>query len=157
MPKRIPEEELQAIEEAARPHPEGVTAQHIAGVPNTAVPLRPLQYRLKYLADNQRLVKEGEGRWTKYRLPPVQACAELTGEGRIEAQAEALVPRSKSAKQVQSYVRRPITARKPVGYDRAFLDFYRPHVSSYLSPAERAHLRQVGTSAAADQPAMLNQ
>jgi hypothetical protein len=24
MPKRIPEEELQAIEEAARPHPEGL-------------------------------------------------------------------------------------------------------------------------------------
>jgi hypothetical protein len=153
MPKRIPEEELQAIEEAARPHPEGVTAQHIAGVLKTAVPLRTLQYRLKYLADNQRLVKEGEGRWVKYRLPPVQARAELTGEGRIEAQAEALVPLSKSAKQVQSYVRRPITARKPVGYNRAFLDSYRPHVSSYLSPAERAYLRQVGTPAAADQPA----
>ena len=153
MAKRIPEEELQSIEEAARPHPEGVTAQHIAGALKTAVPLRTLQYRLKYLADNQRLVKEGEGRWVKYRLPPVQTRAELTGEGRIEAQAEALVPLSKSAKQVQSYVRRPITARKPVGYNHAFLDSYRPHVSSYLSPAERAHLRQVGTPAAADQPA----
>ena len=153
MAKRIPEEELQSIEEAARPHPEGVTAQHIAGALKTAVPLRTLQYRLKYLADNQRLVKEGEGRWAKYRLPPVQARAEPTGEGRIETQAEALVPLSKSAKQVQSYVRRPITARKPVGYNHAFLDSYRPHVSSYLSPAERAHLRQVGTPAAADQPA----
>ena len=157
MAKRIPEEELQSIEEAARPHPEGVTAQHIAGALKTAVPLRTLQYRLKYLADNQRLVKEGEGRWAKYRLPPVQARAEPTGEGRIETQTEALVPLSKSAKQVQSYVRRPITARKPVGYNHAFLDSYRPHVSSYLSPAERAHLRQVGTSAAAGQPAMLNQ
>jgi hypothetical protein len=153
MAKRIPEEELQSIEEAARPHPEGVTAQHIAGALKTAVPLRTLQYRLKYLADNQRLVKEGEGRWAKYRLPPVQARAEPTGEGRIETQTEALVPLSKSAKQVQSYVRRPITARKPVGYNHAFLDSYRPHVSSYLSPAERAHLRQVGTPAAADQPA----
>jgi hypothetical protein len=110
MPKRIPEEELQAIEEAARPYPEGVTAQQIAGALKTAVPLRTLQYRLKYLADNQRLVKESEGRGTKYRLPPVQARAEPTGEGRIEAQAEALVPLSKSAKQVQSYVRRPIVA-----------------------------------------------
>jgi hypothetical protein len=153
MPKRIPEEELQAIEEAARPHPEGVTAHQIAGALKTAVPLRTLQYRLKYLADNQRLVKESEGRGAKYRLPPVQARAEPTGEGRIEAQAEALVPLSKSGKQVQSYVRRPITARKPVGYNRPFLDSYRPHVSSYLSPAERAHLRQVGTPEAADQPA----
>ena len=153
MAKRIPEEHLRAIEEAARPHLEGVTAQQIAGALKTAVPLRTLQYRLKYLADNQRLIKEGEGRWAKYRLPPVPARAELTGEGRIEAQAEVLVPLSKSAKQVQSYVRRPVTARKPVGYNRAFLDAYRPNDSSYLSPAERAHLRQVGTPAAADQPA----
>jgi hypothetical protein len=153
MAKRIPEEELRAIEEAARLHPGGVTAQQIARALKPAVPLRTLQYRLKYLADNQRLVKQGQGRWAKYRLPPAQARAELTGEGRIEAQAEVLVPLSKSAKQVQSYVRRPVTARKPVGYNRAFLDSYRPNVSSYLSPAERAHLWQVGAPAAADQPA----
>ena len=150
MAKRIPEEDLRAIEKAARAHPEGVTAQQIAGVLKAAIPLRTLQYRLKYLADNQRLIKEGEGRWAKYRLPEVEARAEHTA---AEAQTEALLPLSKSGQNVQSYVRRPITARKPAGYNRAFLDSYRPNLSSYLSPAERAHLRQVGTPAAAGQPA----
>ncbi|HEX4079877.1 MAG TPA: Fic family protein [Rhizomicrobium sp.] len=44
-------------------------------------------------------------------------------------------------------------ARKPVGYDREFLDSYRPNLSSYLSLAERTHLREVGTPTAGNQPA----
>lgn len=150
MAKRIPEDGLRAIEEAARGHPEGVTAQQIAAALKPAIPPRTLQYRLKYLADHQRLVKEGERRWTKYRLPQAEADAERVV---AEAQAEAPVPLSKSGRQVQSYVRQPVTARKPVGYDRAFLESYRSNVSGYLSRAERAHLRQVGTPPAAEQPA----
>jgi len=44
-----------------------------------------------------------------------------------------------------AYVRKPPEARKPVGYNRAFLDAYRPNVSVYLSSKERKHLRLVGT------------
>src|SRR3546814_9315521 len=39
---------------------------------------------------------------------------------------------------IQEYVRRPSGTRKPVGYNRRFLDSYRPNDSFYLSPAERA-------------------
>jgi Fic/DOC family len=152
--KRIPENELQAIEDAARSRPEGVTAQEIARTLTIAVPLRTLQYRLKYLADHNRLIKQGDGRWAKYRLPLAQAPAgSPAGEARPDGQAELAVPLSKNAAKVQSYVRQPVTARKPAGYNRAFLDSYRPNVSSYLSPGEQAHLRQVGTPAAAGQPA----
>lgn len=154
MAQRIPENELQAIEETARRHAEGVTAQEIARTLKAAVPLRTLQYRLKYLVDHNRLVKEGEGRWARYRHPSAQAPAgPPAGEARTEEQAELPVPLSNSAAEIQSYVRQPVTARKPAGYDRDFLDSYRPNVSSYLSPEERAHLRQVGTPAAGDQPA----
>src|SRR5665811_1481664 len=72
MTKRIPEEDLRTIEDAARQHPEGITAQQISRHLRV-IPLRTLQYRLKYPADNKRLVKEGEGRWAKYGLPPVEA------------------------------------------------------------------------------------
>ena len=34
--------------------------------------------------------------------------------------------------------------RHQVGYDRAFLDSYRPNETFYLSPAGREHLHQVG-------------
>lgn len=146
MARRISEEELQAIEEAAGRSPGGVTAQQIARALKTAVPLRTLQYRLKYLADNKRLVKEGEGRWARYRLPSVA--------GRVDLVAgEAHVPLSKTGAEIQSYVRQPAEARTPAGYNREFLDSYRPNFSSYLSPKERAHLQAAGKPATADQPA----
>lgn len=153
MAKRIPEEDLQAIEDVARRHPEGVTAQQISRDLKAAIPLRTLQYRLKYLVDNKRLIKDREGRWAKYRFPPVEARGELAGEGRIEAQAEVLMPLSKIGAEIQNYVRKPVTARKPAGYNREFLNSYRPNVSSYLSPQEQAHLREVGKPTAGDQPA----
>jgi hypothetical protein len=152
--KRIPDSELQTIEDASRCHPEGVTAQEIARTLKAAIPLRTLQYRLKHLVDHNRLIREGGGRWAKYRLPPPQAPAgPAAGEAPTEEQIELAVPLSNSAVEIQNYVRQPLTARKPAGYNREFLDSYRPNVSAYLSPQERAHLRQVGTPATGDQPA----
>jgi hypothetical protein len=154
MARSIPEEHLQAIEEAARPHPEGVTARDIrrelqAG--KLTIPLRTLQHRLKHLVDNGRLVKRGDGRWAKY-LPAVASGEPVTAQAHPAGEAEA-VPLSRAGAAVQSYVRKPVTARKPAGYNRRFLDSYRPNDSFYLSSRERAHLRDVGTPAAGGLPA----
>jgi Fic family protein len=156
MAQRIPEEDLQAIEAAARRHSEGggVTAQQISRDLKDAIPLRTLQYRLKYLVEKKRLVKEGKGRWAKYLIPQVlEARAVLAGGGRIEAHAEILMPLSKIGIEIQNYVRKPVTARKPTGYNREFLESYRPNVSSYLSQKEQAYLHEVGKPGAGDQPA----
>jgi DNA-binding transcriptional ArsR family regulator len=63
------------------------------------------------------------------------------------------IPLSAGAKEVQIYVRQPVTHRKPVGYDRGFLDAYRPNVSAYLNKKERAHLLKVGAAQTGEQPA----
>jgi fido (protein-threonine AMPylation protein) len=55
--------------------------------------------------------------------------------------------------EVQACVRQPIERRKPVGYERGFLDSYRPNVSAYLDPNVRTHLVAVGRSGAGEQPA----
>jgi hypothetical protein len=95
---------------------------------------------------------EGERRWARYRLPearpPVAAEA-----GKAPSLAEPAIPLSKAAAEIRAYLRRPPEARTPAGYDRAFLDAYRPNVSSYLSLAERAHLHEVGKPAAGEQSA----
>lgn len=70
MPKRIPEEELAAIEDAVRRHAGSATARDIAEALPADLPHRTLQYRLKLLVDADRLVRESEGRGVKYRLPP---------------------------------------------------------------------------------------
>src|SRR5579859_1561888 len=69
LPKRIPEDALTAIEDAVRLRPEGADLPEIANALKPASPKRTLQYRLKHLVDTGRLVKMGDDRWAKYRLP----------------------------------------------------------------------------------------
>ena len=154
MAKRIPEEELKAIRDAVRRHPGDVTARQVARELKEAVPLRTLQYRLKYLVDASCLVRKGEGRWAKYRLPPVAGRGDIiAGDAQIDGQGEAVVPLSESGAAIQDYLRQPPEARKPAGYNREFLESYRPNVSAYLSPQERTHLEEVGRPKMAAQPA----
>jgi hypothetical protein len=148
------EENLQAVEQAVRRHPEGATAQQIADALKPAPPRRTLQYRLKYLVDQKRLTVEGERRWVRYRVPRIaEAAGTAAGRAEPTAETEALVPLSKPGAEIQDYVRRPPEARNPVGYNRTFLDSYRPNDSFYLLPAERARLRELGTPRVAEQPA----
>ena len=154
MARRIREEYLQAIEEAVRQHPEGMTAQQINDALESAPPRRTVQYRLKSLVDSKRLIMESSGRWARYRVPRVvslagQAVAGTTASGRLEV----LPPLSEPGAEIQEYVLRPPEARDPVGYDRAFLDSYRPNDTFYLSQAEQALLQEIGRPKIAEQPA----
>ena len=97
---------------------------------------------------------QGEGRWARYRVPLAgEAAGAGAGRAEVRAEGEAVLPLSAAGRQIQTYVRRPPEARKPAGYDRAFLDSYRPNETFYLVAAERAHLREVGTPKIAAQPA----
>jgi len=154
MPKRIPEEDLAAIEDVVRHHPGGVAVRGIAQTLKTDLPLRTLQYRLKYLVGANRLVKDGMGRWAKYRLPSMEGRRTvITGTTQVEGQEVVSPPLSRSGVEIRNYFLHPPGARKPAGYNREFLDSYHPNVSSYLSPAERTHLREVGKPMMAPQPA----
>ena len=154
MAKRIPEPALQAIEKAVRRHPDSVTAQQIAAELKHAVPHRTLQYRLKNLVDQGRLIRDGEGRWAKYRISTADRAGKaITADKRPDAATDALVPLSAAGAQIRRYVRRPLSARTPAGYQRKFLDSYRPNVTFYLSRKERQHLAGVGKPRIAEQPA----
>ena len=152
MAKPIPEWELKAIEAVVSAHPEGIAIQDIQDELEKETARRTLQYRLKHLVDEGRLAKEGNRRWTRYLLP---AAARRQAKA-PEVSAEGLageVPLSKQAVKVREHVRKPLRARKPVGYQRAFLDAYRPNDTAYLSAKERTHLREVGTPISGEQPA----
>ena len=154
MARRIREEYLQAIEEAVRQHPEGMTAQQINDALESAPPRRTVQYRLKSLVDSKRLIMESSGRWARYRVPRMvsvagHAVAGTTASGRLAV----LPPLSEPGAEIQEYVLRPPEARDPVGYDRAFLDSYRPNDTFYFSQAEQALLQELGRPKIAEQPA----
>jgi hypothetical protein len=153
MARRITEEDLQAIIDAAG-QPGGASAHDIVAALRT-VPLRTLQYRLKLLVTAGRLVQEGKGPSARYKLPtgPGPVPQVLAGEARIEKQGSLFVPVSAKGAAIQQHVRQPPQARKPAGYNRKFLDRYRPNSTWYLSEKERGHLRKIGTPQAAEQPA----
>jgi hypothetical protein len=153
MAKPVPEEELQAIEEAVRQHPDGASLEQIEHALKAAMPRRTLQHRLKHLVAKERLAMTGERRWARYRIKSPDEEKVIGGEARIEEQGSLFAPVSKKGAAIQEHVRKPETARKPVGYERKFLDAYRPNATAYLSAKERAHLRKIGTPQASEQPA----
>jgi hypothetical protein len=145
---QIPEEALAAIEDAVRRNPNGVSAPEILRVLATSVPPRTLQYRLKHLVTRNRLIMDGEGRWARYRMPG----AAIDAVAREDAD-EPVIQLSEAGIAIRDYVRQAPEARKPVGYDRKFLDRYRPNASFYLTEQDRAHLAAVGRPQIAEQPA----
>ena len=149
MAKRVPEEKFQAIEAIVSMFPNGTGIREIANNLDEKIPRRTLQYRLKYLVNEGRLLTEGEKRGVKYRLPVTRA---IYGEI-SKKDAEPGESFSEGINEIRKYIRQPIETRKRVGYDRKFLDSYLPNTSFYLSEKEREHLRKIGTQVAAEQPA----
>lgn len=154
MARRIREEDLTAILTLIGDYA-GATAQQIAAELKPATPLRTLQYRLRQLVKANRITQEGRGPSAKYFIyrEEEKAAEVIGGEARIGAQTDLFVPISKASAEIQKYLRRPLAMRTPVGYNRSFLDRYRPGETSYLSSKEIEHLLKIGRPLTAEQPA----
>ena len=154
MAKHFRDEDLQAIERVVRQHSEGVTARKIGELLQAAPPHRTLQHRLRALVGSGRLVMEGSGRGASYRVPKtVSIAAHFEGApGTLKVRLEVVPKLSKAGAEILEYVQRPTEARKPVGYDRFFLDSYQPNETCYLSQEECEHLGEMGWSNSTGQP-----
>ena len=155
MARRIREADLQAIEEAVRRRPDGINARQIAEALEDAPAHRTLQYRLKSLVDSDRLVMLGSGRGARYRTLRDAGIAVrfVAGRPRVRVDLREVLPLSAAGAEITDLIRQPVEARTPVGYDPVFLESYRPNETLYLSDAERDHLRDMGASLAANEPA----
>ena len=145
MPKRIPNKETTAILAAVEGQAEGASRAEIAKTLRQKMPPRTLQFRLKNLVTAGLLVTEGESRAVRYRLAAAGETPPDANEP-SEAKKESGPALSKASERIQQHLQQPVTARKPVGYNRAFLDSYRPNETPYLSRAERARLAETGRS-----------
>jgi hypothetical protein len=157
MPKRIPEEELDAILAVVAAHPEGVPVGTIReGLPYE-LPPRMLQRRLALLVEQKRLIAEGQRKGRRYRLPPGDVTvrgkpAELAITG-YPAQVEIYPPISPEAEAIKQAVRAPVQERQPVSYQRDFLDDYRPNETHYLPAETRQRLLEKGRPPDGERPA----
>ena len=155
MPKRILEQELDAILAIVADHPEGVRASDIReGLP-CELPPRTLQRRLALLVEQKRLIVEGGRKSRRYR-----ALAAIADKGNpvpnsaiAEAPGEFQVPISPEAEALRQAIRAPIQKRQPVGYQRDFLDGYQPNITCYLSAEARQRLRHRAAPPGGERPA----
>ena len=104
---------------------------------------RTLQRRLEQLIIRGSIVTSGDGSGTKY-LPAVD-----DSDDRVPGHP----PLSAEATRIRLLVRRPISQRAPVGYDRNWLFAYRPGKTWYLPKRTRALLRKQGLSVEENRPA----
>jgi len=93
----------------------------------------------------------GEGRARRYVAPAALA---VSASGMAPTDRfPSHIPLSADSRDILAYVDQPLLARRPVGYQRDFLDAYHPNVSGYLPESLRRQLHNMGKTTLADEPA----
>jgi len=146
MPKQIPEQELDAILAAVSAHPDSVPVSTIRLGLSFEMSPRKLQRRLALLVEQKQLVAEGRGKGRLYRLPVSESDegSPVAGSATGGMRGEIYVPIGLEAKGIKQAIRRPIQDRRPVGYQRTFLEDYRPNITFYLPAETRQRLADIG-------------
>jgi hypothetical protein len=112
---------------------------------------RTAQRLIAKLINSGQVAASGEGRARRYFL----ADAELDA-GAVAVGADRFppfIPVSADSQDILAYIDQRLEARKPVGYQRDFLDAYRPNQTWYLSDSLRRQLHRMGRTPDIDQPA----
>ena len=154
MARRTPEHYLDAIATVVRDHGAPMSVSEIAAALPLRMPHRTLQARIAAMVRDSRLVTEGAGRATRYRLPReiTSSVSPSTGPPRARVEVDVRPAVSEAAESIRRYVTQPQTQRKPVGYQQAFLDGYRPD-RPYLSADDSDLLHRLGQTSMPHQPA----
>ena len=152
MPKQVPEMEFTAVLDAVRQLPGGGSIKRIGELLGGVVQRRTLQRRLAELAAQGRLERRGRGPGTLYRVPVAPAGVMLPASRtfrdtlHFRDELHFTLPLSEESAALQRQVRAPIQQRRPVGYQRAFLDDYVPGSTWYLPVGVRKLLLKQGAS-----------
>lgn len=113
---------------------------------------RTAQRLIAKLIESGQLTALGEGRARRY----FGASTQTALADRLTASADVFpsyIPLSADSQDILAYVDQPTLARKPVGYQREFLDAYRPNETWYLSESLRRQLHKMGKTADVEEPA----
>ncbi|MBX3749599.1 MAG: Fic family protein [Opitutaceae bacterium] len=148
MPKKIADSDLADVLNALAQLAQPASLEEIAGKLSQPLARRTLQRRLATLLASGRLAAQGSGAGTRYQLPQV-----ATREPSATVDSAFDRELSPAAHEIRRLVRRPASQRHPVGYDRSFLESYRPNVTGYLPDSLRRKLAELGRTPGEAQPA----
>lgn len=147
--KRSPNNE-EKILAAISGNSDGVAIGELLEPDATPAQRKAMQRRLKQLVAEKKIEVHGARKAARYFAPGKPA--QQTRPARHAAE-DAAISLSPSAEKIRKSVRRPIPKRTPVGYNRDFLESYRPNETFYLPISERKRLRAIGQTDLPDQPA----
>jgi Fic family protein/DNA-binding transcriptional ArsR family regulator len=157
MPKKIRQEEIDEIlavfTKISSPMSVGEVAEHLA----TPLEKRTLQRRLASLEDRGKLKSSGQKRAKRYRIRRV--AYDFTPKRSVVSEpatvygAERSVVLSENSREIRQILKRPVSKRKPVGYDAQFLADYIPNQTCYLPLVTREKLARLGQVGASQLPA----
>jgi len=151
MSRIVPAEQLDLIARVISEHPEGIGISALEKALVNHFPdinRRTLQRRLNRLQEDGRIVAEGESVALVYK----PALIIITPQPAVH-EVESYIPVSKEGGVIRDLVRQPLMQRKPVGYQRLFLEEYEPGVTFYLSASLRTQLHEIGRTPARERPA----
>jgi hypothetical protein len=116
-----------------------------------AIARRTAQRLIAKLIDSDQVAATGEGRARRYFGAVAQAGS--VARGARADRFPTFIPLSADSQDILAYIDQPAAARKPVGYQRDFLDAYRPNATWYLSESLRRQLHKMGRTTDIDEPA----
>ena len=150
MPKKLHDALNVRISAEIARHRDGIGIEGLHVALAGLVSRRTLQRRLLDLTREKRLSAAGVGKARRYQALdiadiPIEGTHAVTLErAKSIAVGEIYVPFSTASQEILAHVRLPIQQRTPIGYDRTFLESYRPNKSHYLPQETRDHLRNIG-------------
>lgn len=130
-------------------HPAGLTVAELLAQ-HMDIPRRSLQRMLAAAFAEGQVQASGNARARRYTVtaapPQVSTQTRRTSKAAKTTAFPAFIPLSTGSAEILAYVDRPQASRTPVGYQREFLDSYRPNKTWYLSAPLRSQLRRMGTT-----------
>ncbi len=141
MAKQFSENEFDEILKIVRDSSTGISLGNIHRLLTDSISSRQVQYKLGILVKKGRLLAIGNARARIYKTPLEEKQIEAISK---KTQKESIIPLSPIAEEIQNKVTEPITKRTPVGYNRTFLDSYRPNVTHYLPKEIQLRFMELG-------------
>ena len=136
-------QELEIIKKAVGSLEGGGNIDEIQVAAGITIERRTLQRRLKELIQQGMIEPKGKGRAIQYHIKTSEVSIAETKQSEAGKSIPA-IPLSEEGKAILEIVTLPIQRRKPVGYNRDFLDSYKPNESSYLTTEEKQRLARIG-------------
>ncbi|MFA7670332.1 MAG: Fic family protein [Burkholderiaceae bacterium] len=137
---------IDELQQSIQESPAGLTLAELL-VRHPQVARRTAQRLISQMIAAELISARGEGRARRYFPSIARATVEPSDR------FPGFIPLSADSTDVLAYINQPLEARKPVGYQRDFLEAYQPNKTGYLPEPLRRQLHKTGRTPQTEAPA----